>query len=81
MLGLDLFQHLSHALIEFLGEEDLIIAAAVDDIGRDVPGHGRPMDVRFHWLLEPDGVAREQQETAEAGDLIEVCLLYTSRCV
>ncbi len=72
MPGFDLLEDLLHPLIEFFGVEDAVIAPAVHDEGRDMPRHRRPVDVRLHRLAEPDGVARKQQEAAEALDLVEL---------
>ena len=72
--GFDVLQHRSHASIKVFGKEDLVIAPTVHDEGRDMPRHGRPVDVRLHRFFPADGVAGEQKKAAEAGDLVKLLL-------
>ena len=74
MFRRDVVQNDLHAIVEFLGEEDVVVSPAVHDEGRDMARHRRPVDVRLHRFLEADGVAGEQQEAPEAGDLVELLL-------
>jgi hypothetical protein len=59
-------------VVEFLGPEDVVVAPAIDDEGRDMAGHRGPVDVGVHRAAPADRVAREQKEPAEAADLVEL---------
>ena len=74
VLGFDVLQHRGHASIKILGKEDLVITPTVHDEGRDMARHGRPVDVRLHRFFPADGVAGEQEEAAEAGNLVKLLL-------
>jgi hypothetical protein len=60
--------------LNFLGPEDVVVAPAIDDEGRDMARHRRPVDVGVHRAAPADRVAREQKEPAEALDLVELLL-------
>ena len=64
----DLIQHILHAVVEAFRPEDLVIATTVHDKRRNVPGHCGPVNVWIHLAAPANGIAREQKETAEAGD-------------
>ena len=72
--GLDRAQHLAHAVIEFFGPENLVVAATVDDECRDMARHGGPVNIRLHRAFPADGVAGKEQESPKALDLVEVLL-------
>ena len=59
-------------------DDDAVIAAAIGDQSCGVAGHGGPVQVGVHRAAKPDGVAGEQQEAAEAGDLVELLLAVVS---
>ena len=68
----DSVQNVLHAVVEFLGPENFVVAPAVDVERADMAGHGRPVNVRIHRATVFDGVACEQQEPAEGFDLVEL---------
>ena len=74
MLLFRTLQHGLHAVVEAFGKENLVVTPAVHDEGRDMPRHGRPVDVGLHRFFPTDGVARKQQKTAETFDLVKLLL-------
>ena len=73
VLGCNVSKHMLHACVKIFGEKDVVIAATVDNVGRYMPRHGRPVNVRLHRFAPADGIARKQQEAAERGDLVKLC--------
>jgi len=57
---LDIFENNLHSLVELLGPENVIIAAAIGNECGDVARHRGPVNVRIHRTAPADGIAREE---------------------
>ena len=54
-----IIQNALHAVVEFFGPKDIVVLATVRDERRDMPRHGRPVNVGIHRFAKPNGVACE----------------------